>query len=243
MRKILTLIIALMMFLMGFGCGGAGGKDTDDGSTPPAEPSAPTLGDVKLIFLGSSLTYGDSGYSMCDYLFDEYGTEIVKWAVSSTTLVHSGDGLSYVERLAKYAQYEPECDHFVCQLSTNGSGFALGELSDSTNPEDFDTTTIIGAIEYVAAVAKQTWDCPVSFFTVAYYESSKYASWVQALYTVQEKWDIGIIDMYNDEEFNDITDEQRAEYFKKDGVHVTKKAYIEWWGPRFAEHLIQYLEG
>lgn len=247
MKRLLALLFSLLMFAMGFSCIATGNTDnasnTDNNSS--TEQTEPTLSGKKFIFLGSSLTYGDGGYSMSDYLEEkyEYTCEIVDWSVSSTFLTHTGDGKSYVERLASSAQYEEDCDHLICQLSTNGSGLPIGEVSDSTNPEDFDTTTIIGAIEFIAATAKQHWNCPVSFFTVAYYESAKYASWVQALYSVQEKWQLGIIDMYTDEEFNDITEEQRAEYFKKDGVHVTKKAYQEWWGPRFDEHLLSYEVG
>lgn len=204
-----------------------------------------TLEGKKIAFLGSSLTVGDGGYSMCEYLSENHGCEITKWAVSSTWLIHRDDGTSYVERLTQNVDKLDKCDFLICQLSTNGSGIPIGEVSDSYLSEDFDTTTIIGAVEYVIAKSKETWGCPVAFYTVAHFNSKEYPTWVSALYKVQQKWNkgrtyFGVIDLYGDEEFNDITDEQRKAYFKSDGVHVTRKAYEEWWGPKFADFLLEY---
>jgi len=248
MKKLFSCLMAFLLTFTMASCfepidniSGSGEDSTSEIVTP--EPV--TLAGKNIVFLGSSLTYGDGGYSMCEYLEENNNALITKWAVSSTWLINREDGTSYVERLAKNVDTIDKCDFLICQLSTNGSGIPIGAVSDSYLSEDFDTKTIIGAVEYVIAKSKETWGCPVAFYTVAYHERSEYASWISALYKVQQKWNkgrtyFGVIDLFNDEEFNDITDEQRKSYFKADGVHVTKKAYEEWWGPRFAEFLLDY---
>ena len=40
----------------------------------------------KVIFLGSSVTCGADGYSMCEVVRDALGCKALKWAVSGTTL-------------------------------------------------------------------------------------------------------------------------------------------------------------
>lgn len=44
--------------------------------------------DKKIVFLGSSVTYGSAadGYSMCDYVKEKIGAIVEKWAISGTTL-------------------------------------------------------------------------------------------------------------------------------------------------------------
>ena len=66
-------------------------------------------------------------------------------------------------------------DAFVCQLSTNDASkeMPMGELSSSENLEDFDTQTITGAMEYIIVYAKQTWNCPVIFYTGTKYDSKQ----------------------------------------------------------------------
>lgn len=227
MKKIVSGLMTLPLVLGCVACAGV--------EDPSSEP---TLKGKNFVFLGSSVTLGVNGYSMCEYLSEQYGCTIEKLAQSSTWLIDN-DNTSYISRLKVAAPYISDCDHFVCQLSTNGSGIPLGEVSESYDPEDFDTSTIIGAVEYITATAKNAWNCPVSFYTSAYYESTKYASWVDALYLVQEKWGIGVLDLYNDAEFNNITDDQRAEYMR-DSVHPTQNGYRLWWTPKFAEHLLKY---
>ncbi|MBR5506784.1 MAG: SGNH/GDSL hydrolase family protein, partial [Clostridia bacterium] len=105
-----------------------------------------------IIFLGSSVTYGDDGWSMCEYVRQEMGCNVTKWAVSGTTLADVSDD-SYVSRLKKQINTQDRCDCFVCQLSTNDAGrnLPLGEISSSKNIDDFDLSTVIGAIEYIIA--------------------------------------------------------------------------------------------
>ena len=131
---------------------------------------------------------------------------------------------------------------FVCQLSTNDATkeMPLGEISEGFDLESFDTNTVAGAIEYIIAYAKATWDCPVVFYTQAKYDSDHYGKMVDLLLEIQKKWDITVIDFWNDAEINNITDEQRKLYLI-DHIHPTKAGYKEWWLPKFQEILYEVI--
>ena len=117
----------------------------------------------------------------------------------------------------------------------------LGEISDSFNINDFDTQTVAGAIEYIIAYAKETWNCPVVFYTQAKYDSGHYAKMVDILLKIQEKWSITVIDLWNNDEINSITDEERKIYLV-DHIHPTKAGYKEWWLPEFRKCLYEVLK-
>ena len=64
---------------------------------------------------------------------------------------------------------------------------------------------------------------------------------VNILYQVKDKWNIEIIDMWNDTEFNNISDEQRNLYMA-DKIHPTKAGYLEWWTPVFNQKLTEVIK-
>ena len=134
-------------------------------------------------------------------------------------------------------------DAFVCQLSTNDATkeMPLGEISDSINMNDFDTQTVAGAIEYIIAYAKETWNCPVVFYTQSKYDSEHYEKMVDLLLKIQKKWNITVIDLWNNDEINSITDEQRKIYLV-DNIHPTKAGYKEWWLPEFQKCLYEIIK-
>ncbi|EET61176.1 hypothetical protein BRYFOR_06821 [Marvinbryantia formatexigens DSM 14469] len=197
----------------------------------------------RIIFLGSSVTYGEAadGYSFVDYLEEKDGIKAVKEAVSGTTLTDSG-GDSYVQRMKNNIDKDMEADAFVCQLSTNDATqrMPLGEIADTKELEDFDTGTVTGAIEYIIGYASETWDCPVIFYTNSKFGHKGYEEMIDVMTDIQKKWNIGFIDMYNDTEFNDISDEQKKEYMA-DYIHPTRQGYIQWWAPYIEDYLITYL--
>ena len=199
--------------------------------------------DKTVIFLGSSVTYGygSMGVSFADYLEKTDGIHAVKEAVSGTTLVDVKDN-SYVSRM-KTIDKEIKSDAFVCQLSTNDATkeMPLGKISDSYDINDFDTQTIAGAIEYIIAYAKDTWNCPVVFYTQAKYDSDHYAKMVDLLLKIQDKWQITVIDFWNDAEINSISEDQRKLYLV-DHIHPTKAGYRNWWLPIFQETLYEVIE-
>lgn len=195
----------------------------------------------KIIFLGSSVTYGASakGVSFADYIGKRNQAEVVKEAVSGTTLVDNGAN-SYISRLKKIK--EAQADLFICQLSTNDASQKkeLGMIGESKELDSFDTETVSGAIEYIICYAKETWDCPVMFYTNPRYDSAEYEEMVQLLLQIQKKWGIGVIDLWNDAEFNELTDEECSLYMA-DKIHPTQAGYLEWWTPYMEEKMEEYL--
>lgn len=194
----------------------------------------------KIIFLGSSVTFGSDSNeaSFVEYLAARDGITYVKEAVSGTTLVDNGES-SYIARMK--ANIPPQdADLFICQLSTNDAttGQPMGEISDSTSMEDFDTSTVIGAMEYVIAYAKENYHCPVMFYTGTKYDSDQYEEMVEATLELQEKWDIGVIDMWN----NLDTDIPEYEYYMSNGIHPNRAGYLDWWTPYFEECITEYLK-
>ena len=187
-------------------------------------------------YLGSSVTYGADALqtSFVEYIAKRNNTTYVKEAVSGTTLVDNGSK-SYVSRL-KTIDASASFDLFVCQLSTNDAAknYDIGTVGDG------DTSTVCGAIEYIIDYVQATWNCPVIFYTNCYYESEAYGNMVSALYEiVEEHSGVGIIDLFTDTCFNDITDEQRDLYMA-DKIHPTKAGYLEWWTPKMEKALYNW---
>ncbi len=210
-------------------------KGTDSVDSP--------IKDKTVIFLGSSVTfgYGSLGESFVDFLEKSDGIKPVKEAVSGTTLVDVKSN-SYVSRM-RTIDKSIKADAFVCQLSTNDATkeMPLGEISSSFDLKDFDTKTVAGAIEYIIAYAKDTWDCPVAFYTQAKYDSEHYGKMVDLLIAIQEKWDITVINFWNDDSINNITAAERRLYLV-DHIHPTKAGYKIWWLPKFQEILYEVIK-
>ena len=132
---------------------------------------------------------------------------------------------------------EMECEQFVCQLSTNDAtqGMPLGKVSVSIKLEDFDTSTIIGAIEYIICYARTTWQCPVTFYTNTYYDNENYQKMVEIMYQLKEKWNIGLIDLWNTREMREI-EKSKYDMYMADVIHPTELGYREWWLPVFEKY-------
>lgn len=193
----------------------------------------------KICYLGSSVTVGahSLNVSFADYISKRNDCVGVKEAVSGTTLVDNGKN-SYIQRMKNNISKEEAFDLFICQLSTNDASKKkpLGEISDSKNLDDFDTETVIGAMEYIIVYAEQTWDCPVVFYTGTKYDSAQYQQMVDALLKLKEKYGIGVIDLWDDADMNAVSDEDYKLYMS-DHIHPTQAGYLEWWTPKMEEYL------
>lgn len=196
-----------------------------------------------ICILGSSVVYGASSqqYAVGEYLAARFDAQLTKEAVSGTTLIDNGEK-SYIQRMLKNIDPNEQFDLFVCQLSTNDATLesSLGEIVGSTNLNDFDTSTVIGALQYIICYARQTWDCPVVFFTGSRYDSPAYEAMVQRLLELEEQYDIGVLDLWSGDEFNNISEEQRKLYMSDD-IHPTKAGYRDWWGPEMERQLLAFL--
>ena len=141
------------------------------------------LSGMNLCFLGSSVTEGAASLetSFAEYIAVRNNCTYVKEAVGGTTLADN-DKTSYIQRMLHNIDPNAQFDAFICQLSTNDASNAipLGEISSSRNLEDFDTKTVLGALEYIIVYADTTWHCPVVFYTGTQYDSPAYGKMVNA---------------------------------------------------------------
>jgi lysophospholipase L1-like esterase len=233
-----VLACIVLVLLSGITYKGNAGAYSVENAIPRADSP---LQSKRILFLGSSVTHGVGfkGTSFVEYLEKVDGVIAIKEAVSGTTLVDNGRN-SYVSRL-KAVDSSLEIDAFVCQLSTNDATkkLPLGEISEDGV---YDTDTIAGAIEEIISYVDVQWQCPVIFYTGTRYDDEYYGEMVGLLLDIQQKWDIGVIDLWNDEALNDISEEDYKLYMIN-GIHPTKAGYSLWWLPVIERYLDEYLAG
>lgn len=202
------------------------------------------LAGKNICLLGSSVAYGSSsrGYAVGEYLAARFDANLTKDTVSGTMLIDNGKS-SYIQRMLNNLDPNAQYDLFVCQLSTNDATWKkpLGEISNGTDLGSFDTSTITGAMEYIIVYAQETWNCPVVFFTGSRYESAEYEAMVTTLLKLEEKYGICVLDLWTDDAFNDISEDDRSLYMY-DGIHPTKAGYLYFWGPEMEAQLIEFLK-
>lgn len=176
-----------------------------------------------VIFLGSSITngYGSYNISFADYLTSMYKVNSVKEAVNGTTLVDSGED-SYISRLKKL-DTNMDVQMVICQLSTNDAKnkSPLGEVGNTYSIEDFDTSTVAGAIEYIICYCEDTWGCPVGFYTSFKYDSPEYEQMREILLQVELKWSMPLLDLWENEDVN----AHNKKTHMLDDVHPTLLCY------------------
>ena len=172
----------------------------------------------------------------------------MKSSYSGTTIAYQDDR-SYAPRLMTYTKADG-FDAVVIQLSTNdaGQGVVRGEISESYNPVDFDQTTFCGAMEAMLEYCKNTLQCPAVVFTVTSYgqrddmfTEDNYDGMVQVTKKLCEKWGAHLLNMWEDEELNNITKEQFNDWMAN-GSHPVRKGYLEWWLPEFEKALYPLFE-
>ena len=59
---------------------------------------------------------------------------------------------------------------------------------------------------------KETWNCPIVFYTGTKYESEAYQRMVTRLLELQEKWGIGVINLWDDEEMSQVSETDYAQF-------------------------------
>lgn len=196
--------------------------------------SSSPLAGKNICFLGSSVTCGaaSGGVSFVEYLSKRNCFTYVKEAVGGTTLVDSGKD-SYVSRLKNIDK--SNCfDLFICQLSTNDAS----KKTPLGTPSDVTPDTVCGAVNYIISYVEETWRCPVVFYSNPRYDSEEYQKMVDNLRLIAADKQIILIDLYNNDDFNDITQEERKHYMA-DNVHPTRAGYLKWWTPEMEKVLYE----
>ena len=206
---------------------------------------------------------------MADYLAALTGCTSKKDAVSGTTIFDDNKtadtGInSYTRRLTNSKVFDKteKVDAFVCQKSTNDArndrltkrGFLTHE--DKIEVDDFDLATTIGGIEYIIAYVTSTWGCPVYFYSGSYFgdtgdrkstnpTGTNYAKLIEDVYAIADKWNsyedyhVGVIDLYNDEDFNAQASNTYYKWATSDAIHPRRAGYLQWWTPYFEHYLLE----
>lgn len=194
-----------------------------------------------VLFLGSSVTLGFGSFndSFADYLERQYSLTVIKEAVNGTTLVDNGEN-SYISRL-KSIDKELKLDMLICQLSTNDAtkNSPFGEVGESFEISDFDTSTVAGAIEYIICYTKNTFNCHVGFYTQLKYDSENYRAMYNLLMDIQEKWDIPVLDFWSNVEVNS----HNAKRHMVDDIHPTMLCYRDCLAPEFYRFIKENIFG
>lgn len=208
----------------------------------PDNPGSPLAG-KRLLFLGSSVTrgYASDGISMADILQTADRCIVRKEAVDGTTLADVNDR-SYLHRLLKLNAGEAY-DCVICQFSTNDASqnLPLGILTNSKCHETFDTSTILGSLEAIISYVGKTWACPFVLYTSPRFSSKSYEKMMMQIPRLKEKWGITVIDLWNNEQFNQLTPEERIQYMA-DPIHPTREGYFHWFTPAFQKALYAQFE-
>ena len=184
------------------------------------------LNNKKILFLGSSVTHGSAagGTSFADIMSERCGVIAFKEAVPGTTLADINE-MSYVSRLKAFDK-NTKIDLFVCQLSTNDAS------------QGVDPCKIEAAIRFILSYVKETFDCPMAFYTGTYFESAAYEAMIDMLYRLQAEYEFEILDMFNDSEMRSVSADDYRRYMS-DPIHPNLLGYTEWWTPKF----ITFCEG
>lgn len=209
--------------------------------------------------------------SMADFLSALTGCKSVKEAVSGTTLYDDGGNgdsgvRSYTRRMVYGKNFDKsaQVDAFVCQISTNdarndrlGKWGAMRE-DDEVVLDSFDTKTTLGGVEYIISYVTTTWNCPVYFYSGSYFGDSgvrsstnptgtNYGKLVNEVKKIVDKWnglgyEVGIIDLFNDADFNAAASDDYYKWCTSDAIHPRKAGYLQWWTPYFEAYLCNELE-
>ena len=262
---IFTAMLALTsMFFTGCTACTSFAEGNDDKYAPEnCEIQETVLTGKTFYWLGSSVTLGMASMedALPEYIAARNGATCIKDAVSGTTLAGT-DKNGYIERLitSEYFDKDADIDAFFCQVSTNDAKIKaidkLGSVTgaDKTEYEDLDRSTAAGSMEYAVKYVEETWNCPIYFYTNAYIadegprsigdtKGSDYKKMIDVVEDIADKWngiegyDVRIIDLFDNEEFNDISDEE-YELYMYDAVHPYRAGYLEWWTPEVESRLI-----
>ena len=224
-------------------------------------------------WLGSSVTYGSAsqGESMADYLAAYTGCTSVKEAVSGTTIYDDGGNgdsgaKSYTRRMVKGTAFDKtaQIDALICQISTNDARndrlTKWGKMRDDEGvyKDYFDKSTTLGGVEYIIAYAIETWQCPVYFYSGAYFGDSgtrastnptgtNYGKLVDEVKKIATKWqnmgyEVGVIDLFNDEAFNATASDEYYKWATSDAIHPKRAGYAQWWTPYFEAYLLNVFD-
>jgi lysophospholipase L1-like esterase len=225
--------------------------------------------------LGSSITYGFGSKEIAfpEMIAKTDSCTFIKQAISGMTLAYDPqrpethpEG-SYVRQLLDRIDPSLKIDGFVVQLSTNDAqkGIEKGTVSDSMRSKDQNPATITGAMEFILAYIRETWNCPVVFYINAYLDRpyiehfaaahpefpvnvdkachdllDQYEEMIRILYALQKKWHFEIADLWNNEEIQNASFEVK-DLLMNDVIHPRRAGDLFWYVPEIRRCLASAL--
>lgn len=241
---IIILILALVMIIPAIVVSVVNSSgNSKQYSVDKAQTSQNTeITDKEILFLGSSFTngYKSDGESFVDYLQKVNGVYPLKLSENKSKMI--GDKKDcYIPRLKELSK-EHRPHFFMCELSPYDAmgKMKMGELADNYRIDSFDTTTLIGTLEYIVCYAQETWRCPVIFYTCPNVEDEDYEDMIKALEQVCDKWNLKMLDLYNDDDFKTLDDKEMKLYFDEPFC-PTKAGYKELITPKFEDFIIEFM--
>ena len=175
---------------------------------------------------------------------------------------------SYTRRLRNSTVFDvnEQVDAFICQISTNDARNdrlnKRGVIVQDPNTDTwaFDRATTLGGVEFIISYVIETWNCPVYFYSGSYFgdtgegartssnpTGTNYGILVDQVKEVAAKWrdmgyEVDVIDMFNDEDFNAQVSDDYYKWCTSDAIHPKRAGYLNWWMPYFEQYLIVKLE-
>lgn len=195
-----------------------------------------------VIFLGTDFTIGTKAkQSFTDVLQENNFIHSAVFAKKGITMVEDKDDDNYISLLKTIPTEHAAPTLLMFEISYfDAKGKSkIGEISTSYNYEDFDTKTVIGAMEYIVSYSQKTWCCPVAIYTCYNNDSEEYARLVDAAYEVQKKWGTDVLDLYYPMDVR--ISNQNKELYLKDKLNPTTKGYKDFFAPLFKKYLIEKL--
>lgn len=250
-KKNIALLCVLLAAVIVIVCiASAGHGEFSKGNSSDYDVSSLTLNDDSvmkddtIVFVGSDFTLGlkADNQSFIDYLKVVDGLNAATFTEENIGLTSKKD-VSFISLVESIPKEHASPKAIFCEIPYYDAkhGTKLGEISDSYMLSDFDTETAIGAMEYIMCYAKMNWSCPVFFYTLADYNSSKkYEKLVSAALRVSDKWNMPMLDFTSNDKIASLEKSDKSLYFV-DSRNMTKAGYNEIIAPEFENFITKNL--
>ena len=211
-------------------------------SEPTGDRSSPLYG-KSAIFVGDSISYGAlddvKGLAWAGRIGQKYGMTWVNNSISGTTVsggaYHMNGSTQTPIAPMKEQLADGNFDYVVIEGGINDALHfrdhqtnPLGEISESTEPADFDTQTFGGALEELFYTAKQKYPQAKIGYIVTFQVPAIADAAVSPYYNLAkqicEKWDIEYIDLYHDSEVTGWFVDKQSTYLP-DKLHPNADGY------------------
>ena len=158
------------------------------------------LKDANLVWLGADYIIAN-GEEVADYIAEAENGQYVIYANDEATIAGDSEN-SYVTLADNLKEHNQEV--LIVELTDNdlAGDYAYGRVDYSYDENDYDTNTILGALNYVFKIARDNEMPSVVLLTES--ENEEYKTLTQKVYELQEKWGFGVLDTKKADEDKDF---------------------------------------